>query len=112
VLVLSRRTGESIVIGTDIVVTVLDVKGDQVRIGIAAPREVRVHREELVRQLEAENTGAAGSSERARALVARLPAGARRPEGLARRQGMPPRLGGTRRPDGPGDDDAGSPPSS
>lgn len=108
-LVLSRRTGESIVIGSDIVVTVLDVKGDQVRIGIAAPREVRVHREELVRQLEAENTGAAGSSERAKALVARLPAAARRPEGLPAR-GVPPRLGGSRGPDAPDPRDPGAPP--
>jgi carbon storage regulator len=47
VLVLTRRANQSIMIGDDIVVTVLDVRGDQVRIGIKAPREVGVHREEV-----------------------------------------------------------------
>lgn len=79
-LVLSRRPNESIMIGADIVVTILDVRGDQVRVGIDAPREVRVHREEVVRQLEAENAQAAGSADRARRLVARMPAAARRPD--------------------------------
>jgi carbon storage regulator len=47
VLVLTRRSNQSIMIGTDIVVTVLEVRGEQVRIGIKAPREVEVHREEV-----------------------------------------------------------------
>jgi carbon storage regulator CsrA len=47
VLVLTRRANQSIMIGDDIVVTVLDVRGDQVRIGIKAPRAVGVHREEV-----------------------------------------------------------------
>jgi carbon storage regulator len=47
VLVLTRRANQSIMIGDDIVVTVLDVRGDQVRIGIKAPRSVDVHREEV-----------------------------------------------------------------
>jgi carbon storage regulator CsrA len=47
VLVLTRRANQSIMIGDDIVVTVLDVRGDQVRIGIKAPRSVGVHREEV-----------------------------------------------------------------
>jgi carbon storage regulator len=47
VLVLTRRANQSIMIGEDIVVTVLDVRGDQVRIGIKAPRSVDVHREEV-----------------------------------------------------------------
>jgi carbon storage regulator len=51
VLVLTRRVGDSIVIGDDIVVTVLEVRSDQVRIGIEAPREVSVHREEVYRQM-------------------------------------------------------------
>lgn len=72
-LVLSRRLGESIVIGNDVVVTVLDVKGDQVRLGIDAPRDVQVHREEVYRQLEAQNAAAASSSDRARQLATRLP---------------------------------------
>jgi carbon storage regulator len=79
VLVLSRRPGESIVIGNQVVVTVLDVRGDQIRIGIDAPREVQVHRQEVFRQLEVENARAAGSVDRAQRLVARLPSAARRP---------------------------------
>ena len=47
-LVLTRRKNQSIVIGDDIVVTVLEVKGDQIRLGITAPREVQVFREELL----------------------------------------------------------------
>ena len=52
-LVLTRRANQSIMIGADIVVTVLEVRGDQVRIGIDAPRSVSVHREEIFRELEA-----------------------------------------------------------
>jgi carbon storage regulator len=48
VLVLTRRKNQSIMIGSDIVVTVLEVKGDQIRLGITAPREVQVYREELL----------------------------------------------------------------
>ncbi len=51
VLVLSRRPNESIMIGGDIVLTVLEVRGDQVRIGIEAPRSVDVHREEVYREI-------------------------------------------------------------
>lgn len=61
-LVLSRRAGESVVIGDDIVVTVLEVRGDVVRIGIDAPRSVRVHREEVYRELQAANEAAARSA--------------------------------------------------
>ena len=61
-LVLCRRTGESIIIGDDIVVTVLEVRGDVVRVGIDAPRSVRVHREEVYRELEAANRAAAQAS--------------------------------------------------
>ncbi len=46
-LILTRKIGETVVIGEDIVVTVLGVKGNQVRIGVKAPREVAVHREEI-----------------------------------------------------------------
>ena len=53
VLVLTRRVNQSIMIGADIVVTVLEVRGDQIRIGIDAPRSVSVHREEVFRELEA-----------------------------------------------------------
>jgi carbon storage regulator len=59
VLVLTRRANQSIMIGADVVVTVLEVRGDQVRIGIDAPRSIAVHREEVFRELEAANRAAA-----------------------------------------------------
>lgn len=61
-LVLTRRANESIMIGPDIVVTVLDVKGDQVRIGIRAPKSVAVHREEVLAELTKANRDAASPS--------------------------------------------------
>jgi carbon storage regulator len=60
-LVLTRRSSQSIVIGKDIVVTVLEVRGDQVRLGVAAPRHVDVHREEVFLELQAANRSAAGA---------------------------------------------------
>ena len=69
-LVLSRREGESIVIGNDIVVTVLEVRGGQVRIGITAPRSLQVHREEIFQQVSAANREAAASPGEQRARVA------------------------------------------
>lgn len=59
-LVLTRRAGESVVIGQDIVVTVLEMRGDVVRIGVRAPRHVEVHREEVFVELQAANRTAAG----------------------------------------------------
>ncbi len=50
-LVLTRRANQSIVIGDGITVTVLEIRGDQVRLGIDAPREIAVHREEVWREL-------------------------------------------------------------
>lgn len=63
-LILSRRSNQSIVIGGNIVVTVLETSGDQVRLGIKAPRDVTVHREEVHREILEENrlAAAAGSS--------------------------------------------------
>lgn len=58
-LVLSRRVGESVVIGHDVVVTVLEVRGDVVRVGIDAPRSVQVHRSEVYAALEEANRSAA-----------------------------------------------------
>lgn len=58
-LVLSRRANESIVIGGDVVVTVLEVRGDQVRLGIEAPRSVTVHREEVHAEIQRANEAAA-----------------------------------------------------
>ena len=54
-LVLTRSANQSITIGSDIVITVLEVRGDSVRIGIAAPRSVPVYRNEVLAQLEAAN---------------------------------------------------------
>jgi carbon storage regulator len=53
-LVLTRRVGETLMIGDDVTVTALGVKGNQVRIGIDAPREVAVHREEIYERIKAE----------------------------------------------------------
>jgi carbon storage regulator len=58
-LVLTRRANQSIVIGHDVVVTVLEVRGDQVRLGIKAPRSVTVHREEVYAEIQRENRDAA-----------------------------------------------------
>jgi carbon storage regulator len=51
VLILSRRIGETIMIGDDVTVTVLGIKGGQARLGIAAPKQVAVHREEVYRRV-------------------------------------------------------------
>ncbi len=58
-LVLTRRANQSIVIGNDVVITILEVRGDQVRIGIKAPRHVTVHREEVFAEIQAANRQAA-----------------------------------------------------
>lgn len=58
-LILTRREGESVRIGADVTVTVLRVKGSQVRIGVNAPKDVAVQREEISERMRAEVTGAA-----------------------------------------------------
>jgi carbon storage regulator len=55
VLILTRRVGESVMIGDDVTVTVLGVKGSQVRVGISAPKQVPVHREEVYDRIKAAN---------------------------------------------------------
>jgi carbon storage regulator len=58
-LVLTRRTNQSIVIGTDVTITVLEIHGDSVRIGVDAPRSVQVHRQEVFEAVQAANRAAA-----------------------------------------------------
>lgn len=53
-LILTRRVGETVVIGDDVTVTVLGVKGNQVRVGVNAPKEITVHREEIFERIKRE----------------------------------------------------------
>ena len=53
-LVLTRRVGETVIVGNDVSVTILGVKGNQIRIGINAPRDVAVHREEIYERIRRE----------------------------------------------------------
>ncbi len=58
-LILTRKSNEAINIGDDITITILDIRGNQVRIGIEAPADIRVHRKEIYEKIKAENLVAA-----------------------------------------------------
>jgi carbon storage regulator len=78
-LVLSRRVGDSLVIGEDIEITVLDIRGDVARIGVAAPREVAVRRKELLAELAEGNRSAAAPSPAAISDLAHVLSARRKP---------------------------------
>ncbi len=61
-LILTRRVGETVMIGGEVTVTVLGVKGNQVRLGINAPKDVAVHREEIFERIKAEQDGGSSSA--------------------------------------------------
>ena len=65
-LVLSRHRDESIIIGDDIVVTVVDIRGDKVRIGIKAPDDVTIHRREVYERILRENQGGGSAKDQVR----------------------------------------------
>ena len=61
-LILTRRVGETLVVGDEVTVTVLGVKGNQVRIGVKAPRDVSVHREEIYERIKQEENQKNGTN--------------------------------------------------
>jgi carbon storage regulator len=61
-LILTRRVGEAVMIGSEVTVTVLGVKGNQVRLGVNAPKHVAVHREEIFERIQREQHGANGAA--------------------------------------------------
>jgi len=71
-LVLTRRAGESVMIGDNVTITVLEARGDVIRLGIQAPRDVQVHREEVYRELQAANREAASPTEDAVQAVTKM----------------------------------------
>jgi carbon storage regulator len=68
-LVLTRRIGESVLIGGEVTVTVLDIKGDSIRIGVDAPRSTRIQRAEIVAEVSAENVSAADAGPQAEEAI-------------------------------------------
>lgn len=62
-LILTRRIGETLMVGDEVTVTVLGVKGNQVRLGVNAPKNVSVHREEIYQRIQSEKTDENGNKE-------------------------------------------------
>jgi carbon storage regulator len=56
-LILTRRVTESLMIGNDVTVTIIGIKGNQVQVGVSAPKDVAVHREEIFERIQAERRG-------------------------------------------------------
>jgi carbon storage regulator len=71
-LILTRRLGESVKIGDEVTVTVLGVRGNQVRLGFTAPQYVAVHREEIYERLQAERVTSLAQARTGNALLARV----------------------------------------
>lgn len=61
-LILTRRIGESLIVGDDVTITILGSKGAQVRLGIDAPKEISIHREEVYNRIKAQEKAEAGQS--------------------------------------------------
>jgi carbon storage regulator len=89
-LVLTRRSQQSIMIGKDVVITVLEVRGDHVRIGVSAPRDVEVHREEVFLELQQANQSAASPPREAVSGLGRLLPPAQDPAGAPGTPDAPP----------------------
>jgi carbon storage regulator len=107
-LVLTRHVHQSIVIGHDVIVTVLEVRGDQVRLGITAPKDIQVHREEVFAALTAANRQAATSASELEVLkelssepIASSQAGPRQRPGASHGAPVPRRGPGLAPPAGP-----------
>ena len=62
-LILTRRSGEAVIVGDNVRIAVLDIRGNQVRLGVEAPREVTVHREEVYQRIAEEQGSAGGDDE-------------------------------------------------
>ena len=75
-LILTRRVGETVMIGDDVTITVLGVKGNQVRIGINAPKHIAVHREEIYERIKREQRAAATNGESPKPVPSFAPPGA------------------------------------